>query len=67
MNKMPNEFILICNKYGEPAHVMSIDSSYESIFSILRLEDYRAVEYSPHSAWKWDGKQFLQLKDHNPQ
>jgi len=60
---IPNEFILIIDKDGDAIDVSSRNSTIDSIFSNLRYLDKTYPQYAPHSAWKYDGDDFILVED----
>jgi hypothetical protein len=61
--KGPNDFVLICDKDGDPVDVVSGEFSVDNIFVLLRCEDKSSPADSPHSAWEWNGSSFSLVVD----
>ncbi len=61
--KGPKDFILICDKEGDPVDVVSRELSIDNIFVLLRCEDKSSPADSPHSAWEWNGSRLSLVVD----
>jgi len=60
---IPNKFILIIDKEGDAIDVMSENSSIDHVFTHLRIFDNEFKDDAPHSAWKYDGNDFVLVED----
>ena len=59
----PSKFILIIDKDGDAIDVMSENSSIDHVFTHLRIFDNEFKDDAPHSAWKYDGNDFVLVED----
>jgi len=60
---MINPFIIIVDKDGDVATHLSANSTIDYILEMVNIYDGSHQQDAPHSAWKYDENQFIQVKD----
>lgn len=60
---IPNKFILIIDKDGDAVGVESANTTVDMIFAYLRMYDNESKDYAPHSAWEYNGDDFVLVED----
>ena len=60
---IPNKFILIIDKDGDAVDVESENTTVDMVFTYLRIYDNEFKDDAPHSAWKYDGNDFVLVED----
>ncbi len=59
----PKNFIIICDKDGDAVDVLSHRFLIDGVYALIRLRDRTSSEDGPHTAWEWDGSNFIRLTD----
>lgn len=59
----PNPFVIIIDNYGDAVDNLSANSTIDYILDVVRIMDKKYPVDAPHSAFKWDGNQFIKIKD----
>ena len=60
----PNsDFILICDKDGDPQEILSGKSTIDYVFDVVQIMDKNHPDDAPHSAWQRNGSGFSIIKE----
>lgn len=63
MIKKINPFVIIVDNEGDVIDVTSINTSIDTIFEYLRINDNKHSSYAPHRAFECKDGEFTLIKD----